>query len=299
MGLSRARAGALSVLLIDTYSLFFRAFYALPPMNTLDGEPTQALYGFSSLLLKLLREERPSGVAFALDRPEPTFRHQAYAGYKGTRDAVPSSLALQFRNLERLLDALRLPRFSVRGFEADDVLATLASELSSAGEHALIATGDRDMLQLVSPLVSVLFMGQRGKPAKLYDEAAVHERFGISPRVLPLYAALVGDSSDNIPKVKGVGPVAAQKLSLQFGDVQTLLAQVQQIDNARLRQIICDHAEQLRASEHLIRLRHDVPLPDGPHHAALTAEAGPDTRALFAELEFKSLLPRLDALLKT
>ncbi|MDB4976935.1 MAG: polymerase [Myxococcaceae bacterium] len=288
----------MSVLLIDTYSLFFRAFYALPPMNTLDGEPTQALYGFSSLLLKLLREEKPTGVAFAIDRPEPTFRHQAYAGYKGTRDAVPSSLALQFKNLERLLDALQLPRFSVRGFEADDVLATLASELTSLGEHALIATGDRDMLQLVSPLVSVLFMGQRGKPAKLYDEAAVEERFGISPAVLPLYAALVGDSSDNIPKVKGIGPVAAQKLSLQFGDVPTLLREQAQIESPRMRQIIADHAEQLRASEHLIRLRRDVLLPEGPRHATLTEAAAPATRALFEELEFKSLLPRFDALLK-
>jgi DNA polymerase-1 len=288
----------LSVLLVDTYSLFFRAFYALPPMNTLDGEPTQALYGFSSLLLKLLREERPEGVAFAVDRPEPTFRHDAYAGYKGTRDAVPSSLSLQFKNLERLLDAFRLPRFSVRGFEADDVLATLARELNEAGTHALIATGDRDMLQLVSPLVSVLFMGQRGKPAKRYDEAEVLERFGISPTVLPLYAALVGDSSDNIPKVKGVGPVAAQKLSQQFGDVTNMLAHVGQIENVRMRQIIEAHREQLQQSEHLIKLRSDVPLPEGPRHARLTEAAAPEVHALFEELEFKSLRPRLDALLK-
>ena len=288
----------MSVLLIDTYSLFFRAYYALPPMNTLTGEPTQALYGFSSLLLKLLREEKPSGLAFAVDRPEPTFRHQAYADYKGTRDAVPSQLALQFKNLERLLTALAVPHFSVRGFEADDVLATLAAGLTEQGEHALIASGDRDMLQLVGPHVSVLFMGQRGKPGKLYDEAAVLERFGISPRVLPLYAALVGDSSDNIPKVKGVGPVAAQKLSLQFGDVQTLLEQLAQLESVRMRGIIAEHAEQLRASEHLIRLRRDVPLPEGPRHAPLTKEAGPAIRALFEELEFKSLLPRLEALLR-
>lgn len=288
----------MSVLIVDTYSLFFRSFYALPPMNTLAGEPTSALYGFSSLLLKLLREQKPSGVAFAIDRPEPTFRHEAYAAYKGTRDAVPSDLARQFKPLERLLDALGFPRFSVRGFEADDVLATLARELTCAGEHTLIVTGDRDMLQLVSPVVQVLFMGQRGKPATLYDEAAVQARFGIPPTRLPVYAALVGDTSDNIPKVKGIGPVAAQKLSLQFADITSMLASAEQIDNARLRATIVEHRDQLLASELLIRLRADVPLPDGPRSAVLTPEAVVTTRALFEELEFKSLVPRLEALHK-
>jgi len=268
-------------------------------MNTRAGQPTSALYGFSSLLLKLLREQKPSGVAFAIDRPEPTFRHDAYPAYKGTRDAVPSELTRQLETLERLLDALGFPRFSVRGFEADDVLATLARELSSAGEHTLIATGDRDMLQLVSPLVQVLFTGQRGKPATLYDEAAVVARFGIPPGRLPVYAALVGDSSDNIPKVKGIGPVAAQKLSLQFADVASLIAHADQIDNPKLRDNIVAHAEQLRASERLIRLRADVPLPDSPRHAALTPESSSATRVLFEELEFKSLIPRLEALLKS
>jgi len=286
----------LTVLIVDTYSLFFRAFYALPPMNTLAGEPTQALYGFSTLLLKLLREEKPEGVAFAIDRPEPTFRHEAYADYKGTRDAVPSDLARQFRTLERLLDALGFPRFSVRGFEADDVLATLSTELRARGQNVLVATGDRDMLQLVCPEVAVLFMGQRGKPAKLYDEAAVLERFGIPPARLPVYAALVGDTSDNIPKVKGIGPVAAAKLAQQFADISTLLHHADQITPPRLRAIIETHGEQLTSSELLIRLRHDVPLPEVPRHAALTAEAVERTVALFEELEFKSLVPRLRAL---
>lgn len=288
----------MSVLLVDTYSLFFRAFYALPPMNTLAGEPTSALYGFSSLLLKLLREQKPAGVSFAIDRPEPTFRHDAYAEYKGTRDAVPSDLARQFRTLERLLDALAFPRFSVRGFEADDVLATLATELTAQGMQALIATGDRDMLQLVSPQVRVLFMGQRGKPPTLYDEAAVKARFGIPPERLPVYSALVGDTSDNIPKVKGIGPVAAQKLSLQFADIDALLAGADQIDNARMRSIVVEHAEQLRASQLLIRLRRDVPLPEVVRHTALTRESVDAARALFEELEFKSLIPRLDKLVK-
>jgi DNA polymerase-1 len=280
----------LSVLLIDTYSLFFRSFHALPPMSTLAGEPTGALYGFSALLLKLLREQKPAGVAFAVDRPEPTFRHESYPEYKATRAPLPSPLVLQLRKLDGLLDAFGFPRFSTRGFEADDVLASLAARID---DPVRIATGDRDMLQLIDERVQVVFLGQRGKPPKLYDEAAVRERFGIPPARLPLYAALVGDSSDNIPKVKGIGPAAAQKLAERFATMEELLAG--EIENARLRALIHDHAEQLRASDLLIRLRRDVPL-EGPLHAPLTPSAVENTRALFEQLEFKSLLPRLEAL---
>ncbi|MET0283238.1 MAG: 5'-3' exonuclease H3TH domain-containing protein, partial [Polyangiales bacterium] len=280
----------MSVLLVDTFSLFFRSFHALPPMTTLAGEPTGALYGFSALLLKLLREQKPAGVAFAVDRPEPTFRHESYSEYKAGRAPLPSPLVQQLRKLDPLLAAFGFPRFSARGFEADDVLATLAARID---DDVRIATGDRDMLQLIDARVQVVFLGQRGKPPKLYDEAAVQERFGISSSRLPLYSALVGDSSDNIPKVKGIGPAAAQKLASQFSTIDELLAG--EIDNKRLHTLIHDHADQLRASELLIRLRRDVPLEE-PLHAPLTAEARENTRTLFEQLEFKSLVPRLDAL---
>lgn len=286
----------MKVLLLDTFSLFFRAFHALPPMSTLSGEPTSALYGFSVLVLKLLREERPDGVALALDRPEPTFRHEAFDGYKAGRPALPSDLVLQLRRLDPLVEALGFPRFSVRGYEADDVLATLADELSRGGEHVLIASGDRDMLQLVSPSVEVLFLGQRGKPPQRYDVAAVEKRFGVPPERLPAYVALVGDTSDNIPKVKGIGPVAAQKLIAAHPDVASLLAHADSIAPARLRTLVLEHATQLAESEALARLRKDVPLPEGPRWAALDAEAVARTRAQFEELEFKSLVPRLEAL---
>lgn len=281
----------MSVLLIDTYSLFFRSFHALPPMNTRAGEPTSALYGFSALLLKLLREQKPKGVAFALDRPEPTFRHESYAEYKATRAPLPSPLVQQLQKLEPLLDAFGFPRFSARGFEADDVLATLATEIP---EPVAIASGDRDLLQLVDVRVSVIFLGQRGKPPKLYDEHAVRERFGVAASRLPLYAALLGDSSDNIPKVKGIGPKAARTLSERYASLDALLAG--SIDDARLEALIRAHVEQLRANESLIRLRRDVPLPPGERHRPFTATAREHARALFEQLEFKSLLPRLAAL---
>jgi DNA polymerase-1 len=288
----------LTILIVDTFSLFFRAFHALPPMTTAAGEPTWATYGLSSLLLKLLREERPDGVAFALDRPEPTFRHEVFADYKATRPAAPSDFVRQLGTLDRLIEALGFPRFSVRGFEADDVLATLADELAREGRRVLIASGDRDMLQLVNAQVDVLFLGQRGKPAQRYDVAAVTARFGVPPASLPAYVAMIGDASDNVPKVKGLGPVAARTLVSAHGDIESLLAHADQIENARMRALVLAHADQLRAGEQLVRLRRDVPLPEGPRHAALDADAVARTTALFEELEFKSLVPRLAALMR-
>lgn len=288
----------MSVLLIDTYSVFFRSFHALPPMTTRAGEPTGALYGFSTLLLKLMREQEPEGIALALDRPEPTFRHRLDPSYKANRPALPSDLVRQLRTLDRLLEALAVPCFSVSGFEADDVLATLCHALREADVSICIASGDRDLLQLVSPHVEVLFLGQRGKPATRYDEAAVQARFGLGPRRLPLYVSLIGDSADNVPKLPGIGPVAAQKLCAQYADSEALLAHLDEVSPPRTREILRAHADQLRASEQLVRLRTDVPLPPG----ALYGLPGPDAlaalRVLFEELEFKSLLPRLDALAK-
>lgn len=286
----------MTVLLLDTYSLFFRSFHALPPMNTTRGEPTRALYGLSVLLLKLLREERPQGLAFAIDRPEPTFRHQAYAGYKATRERVPSELSSQFGRLAELIDALGFPHFAVPGFEADDVLATLASELENAGTPALIVTGDRDLLQLVSESVQVLFVGQRGKPPTRYDRLAAVARFGITPERLPVYVSLVGDVSDNVPKVKGIGPVAAQKIAAEFASMDALFAGLERVEGERVRALLRTHEQQLRASELLVRLRRDVPLPAGERHRPLTTASIERTRALFEELEFQSLIARLSKL---
>jgi DNA polymerase-1 len=177
------------------------------------------------------------------------------------------------------------------------VLATLADELAHERD-VVIASGDRDMLQLVNARVKVLFHGQRGKPAQRYDEAAVQKRFGIGAERLPLYVALLGDVSDNIPKVKGIGPRAAQALAARFCDVDALLLGLPELDNARTRELLGSHREQLRASEQLVRLRRDVPLPEGARYGGLTSATVDETRALFAELEFKSLIPRLEALLK-
>lgn len=289
-------AGA-SALLFDTYSLFFRAFHALPPMSTRVGEPTSALYGLSSLLLKLMREQPGAALAFALDAPQATFRHDRFDEYKAGRAATPSALAAQFGRLRQLLDSLSVPVFCCPGFEADDVLATLARRARDTKIPALVVSGDRDMLQLARGSVRVHFVGRRGKDALVYDEAAVLSRFGVAPEFLPSYVALVGDPSDNLPGVPGIGAATAQKLLLGKRSCQELLATLESVKQVRVREALDSHREQILETESLARLREDAPLDPAalawvvPTRAAFEALA-----RVFEELEFKSLLPRLESL---
>jgi DNA polymerase-1 len=284
------------VLLVDTYSLFFRAFHALPPMNTSAGLPTSALYGFSVVLLQALRVERPKGVAFALDAPKATFRHELYADYKGQREALPSDLGAQFGPLRRLLAAFEVPAFEAPGFEADDILASLAASFRREAVPALVLSGDRDLLQLAHGSVKVSFLGARGQQPVVYDRERVLERFAVSPEQMPARAALVGDPSDNLPGIPGVGPRTAAKWVQKFGNVEALLANVDTLTPRRLAEVLITHADQLRRDELLATLRVDVPLGPGPYAAPVTKAALARLRALFLELEFKSLIGRVDAL---
>jgi DNA polymerase I len=284
------------VLALDTLSLFFRAQHALPPMNTSSGEPTRAVYGFCALLLKLLREEKPAGLVLALDAPEPTFRHQREASYKGTRAPPPSELWQQWPRLEQLIECLGVPAFRVPGYEADDVLATLARRFRDRAQPALVVSGDRDLLQTALPPVEVLFVGRRGQPGVRYDHAAVEARFGVGPERLASYVALIGDDSDNIAGIRGVGPRAAAKLVQKYLTAAGIVEHATEIEPARLREAIAGSQERLISNEVLTRLRDDVPLPEGDLCRALDAAARDRVRGLFEELEFRSLLPRLAAL---
>jgi DNA polymerase I len=286
----------MAVLLLDTYGLFFRAYHALPRMTTSQGKPTSAVYGLLSVLLKMMREHRPSAFAFAVDAPGPTFRHRAFEQYKAQRSAVPDDLSRQFEALGELIDALGVPAFQATGFEADDVLATLARELSQAGHEVLIATGDRDLLQLVSERVRVLFLGHRGGPTRLYDRLAVVARFGIEPQLLPVYSALLGDVSDNIPKIPGIGTQTARELVAQYGSVAAILERLPEVGNARVRAALQAHRAALVRNEALTRLRDDVELPAGARVAPVSEAGFARTRELLLSLEFHSLLARLDAL---
>lgn len=283
------------ILLVDAFSLLFRAFFALPPMSTTAGVPTGALYGFSSLLLKLLREQRPRGGVVAMDSPRATFRHELFAGYKASRPAAPTPLTEQIRRLPDLIDAFGFPVFKVPGFEADDVLATLARELSAQGEAPLIVTGDLDALQCALGATRVHALG-RGVEGRTYDEAAVIARFGVNPAQLPDWKALAGDPTDEIPGVPGIGAKRASALVARFGGVDGILAHLPDITPPKVRAALTEHAAELALWRDLALLRSEVPLRDGERWAPFTEVARARTRALFEELEFRSLLPRLDSL---
>jgi DNA polymerase-1 len=265
-------------------------------MNTRAGMPTAALYGTSALLLKLLREERPKAMAFALDAPEATFRHQQLDSYKGTRRPLPDAMRPQFARLPDLLAAFGAPAHRAPGFEADDVLATLARRLAAAGHSVRIVTGDRDLFQVACDGVDVLFIGRRGEKPIVYDAAAVERRFGVAPDRLPFLIALVGDKSDNLPGVPGIGPRSGAKLVASARNAADLVEHAGEIRSAPLRTAILAAADQIRATERLAQLQSNVELHSGPLATAVSKEAIPRLAALFEELEFKSLQSRLVAL---
>ncbi len=284
------------VVLFDTYSVLFRAFHALPRLSTSTGEPSAALFGFSSLVLKVLREERPAALSFAVDAPSRTFRAERYAEYKAGRARPPSELTRQPERLPWLLDAFGVPTFCVPGFEADDVLAALARRLADEGRTVLVVSGDRDLLQTAAPRTRVLFLGRRGGDAEIYDAARVEERFGVPPSKLPALMALVGDTSDNLVGVPGIGPRTAATLVTEFGSMRELTLNLDRVENAKVRESLREATERLLLNEELARLHDEVPLDSATLAAPLTETSRERLRAAFDELEAKSLVARLEKL---
>jgi DNA polymerase-1 len=201
------------LLLLDGHSLAYRAFFALPLENfsTTTGQPTNAVYGFTSMLINVLRDEKPTHVVVCFDRSEPTFRHEEYVEYKAGRRETPDDFRSQISLIFELLEALRVPFVSVAGFEADDLIATLATQAVEDGMDVLIVSGDRDAFQLVGDQVTVLYPRKGVSDLARMTPAAVTERYGVPPERYRELAALVGESSDNLPGVPGVGPKTAAK----------------------------------------------------------------------------------------
>jgi DNA polymerase-1 len=283
------------VLLLDVHSLVHRAHHALPPMNTTRGEPTAGLYGLASLLCKLLRERRPEGIGLAFDAGARR-RRAIEPGYKASRKPLAPELAGQLTRARELAGAIGAPVLRVEGEEADDVLATVAHELARAERDALVVSGDRDLLQVIGPRVRVLFVGRRGGPHVEYDQQAVETKYGVAPAAMPSLRAFLGDPSDDLPGVAGIGPRIAARWVSACGDIAGVLAAVDGLTPAHLRPVVQAHADQLRRVEALGRLDVDLPLGDGPRHAIWDGAAAAGLRGWFEALEFRSLIARLDAL---
>ncbi len=280
------------LVLLDTNGLIYRAFFALPYLTTSSGRPTNAVYGFTSMLLKVLDEERPDYIAAALDRPEPTFRHQEYAEYKAHREAMPDDLRPQIGLSRKVLEALRIPTVEAVGYEADDVIATMARQAASQGLDVVIVSGDLDTLQLVDGRVRVMMTSRGITDTVVYDEVKVRERFGFEPQRLPDYKSLRGDPSDNIPGVPGIGEKTASALVHQFGTVEALLERLDEVA-LRHRTALAERREQVLQGKRLATLVADVPIPVNWDALRRQEPDQGEIESLFRDLEFRGLLERL------
>lgn len=283
-----------TLVLIDGNSLLYRAFFALPPLTNAQGEVTNAAYGFTTMLLKILDEEQPDLIAVAFDLPAPTFRHRLYADYKATRQQMPDELAPQIGMAREILEAMHIPMYDLEGYEADDIIGTLSKKADDAGYAVLVVTGDLDELQLVSNRVTVMMTRRGITDTVIYHPAAVRERYGFGPEHLTDFRALRGDTSDNIPGVPGIGEKTASALVSKYGDLENILAHIGDVTPKRIGEALAAHADLTRRAKELSVIVRDLPV-------ALDCERlrrrPPDVERLtgiFRRLDFRTLIPRLE-----
>ncbi len=283
------------LMLVDGNSLTYRAFFALPQdLATASGQVTNAVFGFTSMLINLMRDHRPDGVAVAFDRPEPTFRHEQVDTYKANREKAPDILHQQLDLVRKVVEVLRIPEFSLAGYEGDDILATLATKAAAEGHEVLVVTGDRDSYQLVrDPLIKVLYNKRGVSDYALYDEAGIEERTGVRPELYVQYAALRGDSSDNLPGVPGVGEKTAAKLVNKYGGIEGIYEHVAE-QTPKLRENLAAHEADVRVNVAVMELLHDVPIEFSIDDLVTPEPYDVDeVRSLFDFLEFRTLFNRL------
>jgi DNA polymerase-1 len=296
--LSAADVHEKTLLVLDGNSLTYRAFYGIPTdMVTASGQVTNAVYGMTSMLLTLLKDHKPSGIVVAFDRPEPTFRHIAEPSYKAQREASPDILRQQMGIVKELLTAMGVTICELSGFEADDVIATVADQAVDIGYKVIIVTGDRDSYQLVrDPDVRVLYNKRGVSDYALYDEAGIFERTGVTPRQYIAYAALRGDPSDNLPGVPGVGEKTAAKLIATYGGLDGIFEHAHE-QTPKLKSSLVENEQLARKNEDLMTLRHDAPIEIDLTNLEVTPNAREVAR-LFDFLEFKSMHNRFKEVLK-
>ncbi|MBR5981922.1 MAG: DNA polymerase I, partial [Firmicutes bacterium] len=282
------------IVIIDGNSLVNRAYYAIQrPMMTKDGLYTQGVYGFLSMLQKIRKDYRPTHMLVAYDRKAPTFRHIEYGDYKAGRRKMPLELAMELPVLKDVLDAMAIKQYEIDGFEADDIIGTTAKMAEEAGVEAVIITGDRDALQLATDKTSVVITKKGISEFKLYDDAARIEEYGFDHEQFSNYKGLRGDASDNIPGIPGIGEKTATKLILQFGSIENMIAHVDEIENAKLREKIEDGAQSAMMSKRLATIITNVPVDYTIEDCRIGTEDRDRLIELYNKLEFKTYLKKL------
>lgn len=280
-------------ILIDGNSLVHRAFYAIPMLSNSQGFITNAIYGFCNMLFRILEDEKPEYLAVAFDKGKIVFRHQDYEQYKATRKSTPDELRPQFPVLKDLLRAMNIALFECEGFEADDIIGTLAKLGETEQLEVLIVTGDRDSLQLLSPRTKVVLTRKGITELEKYDEQALLDKYGIAPAQMLDLKGLMGDNSDNIPGIPGVGEKTALKLIKEYGDLENVLAHYQDFTGKKLGQLLEQYADQARLSKKLAEIDRNVPLQFSSQECRVVEPDYPRLLEMLRELEFKNILQNM------
>lgn len=285
----------MKLMIIDGNSIINRAFYGVRPLSTRDGTPTNAVYGFLNILLKLLGEEEPDALCVAFDLKAPTFRHEKYEGYKAQRKGMPDELAAQMPILKDVLDAMNIPRYEFEGYEADDLIGTAAKISGKEGYSCVVVTGDKDSFQLISDTTSVKHVKSRmgQTETKLYDEKAFVEEYGFEPIKIIDLKALMGDSSDNIPGVAGIGEKTAMDLIRRFGTIENIYANIDTLDiKESVRKKLIAGKEAAEMSYDLAEIRCNAPIEFSPKANIRQPIDNDKLYNLFKKLEFTRLIER-------
>ena len=279
--------GSQNVFLIDGTAFCYRAFHAIRVLSTSDGRPTNAVYGFAKMLQALQEKEHPDYLAVAFDVGKPTFRHKKFEAYKVQRKPMPDPLIAQIPVVKRLLAAYRIPVFEREGYEAEDVLATIARQIVARGVEVFLVTGDKDALQLVNSHIKVY---NPHKEEAVLDAEAVRTRYGVGPERMVDLMALMGDAIDNIPGVPGIGEKTASQLLQRFGSLERLYQHLDEVENPSRRASLQERREQVELSRELAQIDANVPLEVTLEELAMQPPDWRALRSLYRELEFKRLL---------
>ncbi|MCI0582205.1 MAG: DNA polymerase I [Chloroflexi bacterium] len=284
------------LMLLDGFGLVYRGYYALPPLTTAKGELVNGVFGFCSIVLRGFADLKPDYVAVAFDLSGPTFRHEQYADYKATRTRMPDDLRDQFPKVREVVKALRIPVYELQGYEADDVIGTLAGQADRRDLETTIVSVDLDMLQLVSDRTRLMTTRSGVENTIIYDPARIWERFGLRPDQMIDYKALKGDPTDNIPGVPGVGEKTAAKLIAQFGDLDALYARIEEVKPDKLRDKLTEHRDQVYEGRSLTTIVRDLPVELDLEASRLGDYDRDTVIRLFREYEFRTLIERLPAM---
>lgn len=276
----------MNLYLIDGNSYFYRAYHAIRGLTNSKGFPTNAIYGFTNMILKIIREKKPDAMAIAFDSPVPTERHKIYEKYKAQRSETPNDLIVQIPHIKKIIKAFNITTFEVPGYEADDIVCTIAKKAASQNINVFILSGDKDMMQVVGNGIKIY------DPMKdlIIDENHVRERFGVPPERLPEIMAIAGDAIDNIPGVKGIGEKTAKELLSKTDSLDELLNHPEKIENERIRKMVVDNIENIKISKTLATINTNIPIDISLQDMIIKEPDWPSLLSLFTEFEFKSLI---------